>query len=367
MKVLYVYADSLKEWNCSQWNCINNVIAINKTKNHTAEAIYIEEFTTNTENAKKKCVEADIIILERNYFNDTISMLNFWKVRNKTIVGIFDDAYDIMHPQNVSYKFWTYGEITYKDAEGKDKVGRMQPPPIEQFKWAVNSLKGIQVPSVNLQKDWSKYNPNVFHVHNYLDIDKYMNVEQLYPHDDIIIGWCGSLSHYSSFTDSGVADALRKICKKYPNVTVLISGDKRIYELLQVKKKMFQPFVPPEQWTPLLKTLDIGLAPLSGEYDKRRSWIKALEYMALKVPFVATNYLTYNELHAYGKMTENGYSNWVTALSDMIENYPDHKAKAEKESYEFALSQSSDNNIEKVTIPLYEKFINMPYPIYITP
>jgi len=361
MKIVYVYADSLKEWNCSEWNAIIPAKNINKTKKHTAKTIQINDFIKNNEETQKACSEADIIVVERNYFGDTLTMMQFWKVRNKTILCIFDDAYDIMHPQNISYKFWTHGEVRGKDKDGKDAVALMQPKPLEQFVWGLKIAKGIQVPSVNLAKDWSKYN-QTFYVHNFLDLDKYMNIEPLYKHDDLIIGWCGSLSHHSSFTDSGVMIALKNIAKRYPKVKVLISGDKRIYDLLEVENKVFQKFVPAEQWTPLLKTLDIGLAPLSGEYDKRRSWIKALEYMALKVPWIATNYPTYDELHDYGTMTENGYKNWEDTISNMIENYSEAKEKADTIAYKFALNQSSEENVVKVTLPLYQKLLNSPYP-----
>jgi len=365
VKVLYVYADTPQEWNCSEWNCIIPAKAINKTGKHTANTIHINDFVKNTEESQKLCADADIIMVERNYFGDTLTIMQFWKVRDKAVGAIFDDAYDIMHPQNVSYNFWTHGEIKAKDPEGKEVLVYMKPKPIVQFKWGLQMVKGIQVPSVNLAKDWSKYN-KTYYVHNFLDIDKYLNVEPLFPHpkDEIVIGWCGSMSHYASFNDSGVLQGLRRVARKYPQVKVLISGDRRLFELLDIRndRKMFSPFVPKEQWCPLLKTLDIGLAPLAGEYDKRRSWIKALEYMALKVPWIATNYPTYDELHDYGLMTENGYKNWTDALEEMIENYPKYKEIAETTGYEFALQQSSDNNIEKVTLALYEELIEKPYP-----
>ena len=365
MKVLYVYADTPQEWNCSEWNCIIPAKSINKTENHTAKTLFINDFVKNSEETQEMCREADIIMVERNYFGDTLTIMQYWKVRNKAIGAIFDDAYDIMHPKNISYNFWTHGEIKYKQSpEGEEKTGFMKPKPIEQFRWGLSMVKGVQVPSVNLAKDWSKYGPT-YYVHNFLDMDKYLNIEPLYPKenkDEIIIGWCGSMSHYASFYDSGVLQGLRRITKKYPQVKVIISGDKRIFDLLEVKNKMYQPFVPANQWTPLLKTMDIGLCPLAGEYDKRRSWIKALEWMALKVPFIATNYPTYNELHDYGMMTENGYKNWEESISKMIEEYPKYKELAETKSFEFAQSQSSYINIEKVTIPLYEKLIKDPYP-----
>lgn len=360
MKVVYVYADSPQEWNCSQWNCINPTEAINRTGTHQATAIYINEFNQNTELANKACSEADIIVVERNYFGDTLTMIQYWKVRNKTLIGIFDDAYDIMHPKNISYRFWTFGEIQVKNEEGKNVTAVIKPHPLQQFKWGIKTLKGIQVPSVNLAKDWSKYN-TTYYVHNYLDANKYMGAERLYPHDEIVIGWCGSLSHHSSFTDSGVLYALKRITQKYKNVKILISGDKRVYDLLDTDRKIFHPFIPAEQWTGLLKTLDIGLAPLSGEYDKRRSWIKGLEYMALKIPWVGSNYETYSELSNFGLLTENGGKNWEYAISEMLDNYKMYKEKAETIGYEFALEQSIDKNIEPVTLALYQKLIEEPY------
>lgn len=289
-------------------------------------------------------------------------MMQFWKVRGKTLVAIFDDAYDIMHPQNISYAFWTHGELKMKDPEGNERTAYMHPKPIEQFAWGLQMTKGVQVPSVNLAKDWSKYN-NTYYVHNFMDMDKYLDVEPLYPHpkEEIVIGWCGSMSHYASFVDSGVMQGLRTIARKYPNVKVMIGGDMRIFEQVEVKNKVFQPYVPADKWTSLLKTFDIGLCPLAGEYDKRRSWIKALEWMGVKVPWIATKYPTYDELHDYGLMTDNGYKNWAASLEEMIVNYDKYKKRAETDSYEFALKQSAYENIEKVTLPLYEKLIEEPY------
>lgn len=356
-----MYADNPKEWNCSEWNCIIPAKNINKTGTHSANVIHINEFNRNTELSQKLCSEADIIIVERNFFGDTLTMLQFWKVRGKTILAIFDDAYDIMHPQNVSYPFWSAGEIKIQKEDGSIATMKMNPLPLTQFKWGLRIVKGVQVPSEYLAKDWSEYNQTFF-VHNFLDAEKYMNVRPLLPHEGLTIGWCGSLSHHSSFTDSGVLMALPKILKKYPHVRVLIGGDKRVFDLLETPNKIFQNFVPKEQWTSLLKSLDIGLAPLAGEYDKRRSWIKGLEYMALKIPWIGTDYPTYSELREYGLMTDNGSRNWQDAISEMIENYEKYKELADTAAYDFAMEQSSEKNIEKVTLALYQRMIDEPYP-----
>jgi glycosyltransferase involved in cell wall biosynthesis len=359
LNVVFVYADSPQEWNCSFWNCLVPAKAINKIEGYNATAIYINEFVSNTEVAQKVCSEADIIVVERNYFGDTLTIMQFWKVRGKTILCIFDDAYDIIHPHNVSFDFWTKGEVKVKDQEGNEGVGYMNPLPIVQFKWGLRIAKGIQVPSVHLASDWSKYN-KTHYVHNYLDVDRYANVEPLYPHDEIVIGWCGSLSHHASFTDSGIVYGIKKIGKKYPKVRFLIGGDKRVFDMLEVENKVFQPFVPEDKFTSLIKTLDIGLAPLAGEYDKRRSWIKVLEYMALKIPWVASDYPTYSELKDFGVMTENGGKNWEYAISDAIEKHAEYKERANTINHDFAMTQTSDANIEK-TLALYKEIIEEPY------
>ena len=363
MNSLYVYADSPREWNCSRWNCVIPSFSLNKLEGHNSETLYIQEFATNSEKAQEACAKADIIIVERNFFGDTLTLMQYWKVRNKTVLAIFDDAYDRMHPMNVSHGFWTNGEVKGKNEAGEPVIGYMQPPPIEQFKWAMRIAKAIQVPSVNLAKDWSKYG-KTYHVHNFLDVPLYMNINPLIPKNkgEIVVGWCGSMSHFASFNDSGVLGALKKIGKKYPNVKVLIGGDKRVFDMVDVKNKIFQSYVPEEQWTALLKSIDIGLAPLAGEYDKRRSWIKALEYMALKIPWIATDYITYSELREFGLMTKNGVGNWTNAISEMVENYGQYETLAETVAYDFAMEQDSEKKVQTVTLPLYEKLLNEPYP-----
>ena len=350
------------EWNCSEWNILNPTRAINKTGNHKADAFYIGDFVTNAEPVQKACNEADIIIVERNLFGDTLTMMQYWKVRNKVVASIFDDAYHIIHPQNISHNFWMEGEIKQiiKNEKGEDvqQIAYMRPTPLTQLAWGLRMVKGAIMPSYMLANDW-KDHATTYQTHNYLEIEKYLHIKPLFPHDDIIIGWCGSLSHYASFMDSGVLPALVKTVRNHNNVRIMITGDKRVYDRINVPadKKIFSNFVPAEQWTSLVKTLDIGLAPLAGEYDRRRSWIKVLEYMALQVPWVATNYETYSELTQYGRMTENGGQNWEEALEEMVENIEQKREFAKAEPYQFALEMTSDKNVDK-NLAIYQSIID---------
>jgi len=135
----------------------------------------------------------------------------------------------------------------------------------------------------------------------------------------------------------------------------LCIGAQSLQNLLEI----FQPYVPDEQWASLQKSIDIGLAPLTSAFDRRRSPIKVLEYMLLKIPWIATNFETYEELGEYGHLVENGIENWKKILCDAVENIDQYRELANGKAYEYALSQSYEKNIDKL-IAVYEHIINSP-------
>jgi glycosyltransferase involved in cell wall biosynthesis len=357
-----VGADQPQELNCTNFNIIRPAEAINKTEGNHAVVIGIDQFTQNNEETQKLIMGADAIVVERNFFGDTLTTMEWCRVRNKTLIAIFDDGYQVMEKRNVAYPFWRHGEVTVSDENGKPKRSYMIPPPMTQFIWGLKKVKGIQVPSQTLADDWSKYN-KTYHIPNYIVAHKYENVKPLYPHkDSIIIGWGGSMSHLESFTESGILKALKQVTHKYNNVKVMISGDKRVFDEvdLSVNKKIFQPYVPEEQFLSLMKTFDIALAPLITEFDRRRSHIKVLEYMALKMPWICSDFPTYQHLKKYGISTENTAEAWEEKLCYMIDNLEERRAYAEGEPFEFAMEQSYDKNIQK-TLELYQSLIDEPY------
>jgi len=114
-------------------------------------------------------------------------------------------------------------------------------------------------------------------------------------------------------------------------VTWLICGnDDRIAEQLPVPtdQKITQEGVQPDQWPRTVASFDIGVAPLYGPYDQRRSWIKGLEYMLGKVPWVATGGEPYRDIKAYGRLLPNGTNNWIEALEFSIANLQTEQAIA---------------------------------------
>ncbi len=357
MRIVYVYADNSHEWNCSEWRCAVPARAINRTSQHTAMLISMADFAKNSPEAQEVCSLADVIVVERNLVGPVLASIQHWKARDKVVIADFDDAYDLMPSSNPSYLYWFKGINGRMGPNGERSFTKISPTPLTQFKWGLRLVHGATVPSKRLVSDWQAYT-QVFYLPNYIDLEKYQNVTPE-PHEGIIIGWGGSLSHFQSFVGSGVLTALQRVCKARPQVKVLIAGnDLRIFDRLLIpdSQKIYHPWVPYEEWASVLAKFDIGIAPLHGPYDERRSWIKVLEYLVMKIPWVASDGAPYQEFRPYGWLVKNDPYAWERVLLDLIDHLPEYKKEAAKEGYLFGISQSIDGNVEKI-ISTYSKII----------
>lgn len=362
MKVVYVYADTPLEWNCSEWRCAVPARAVNRTTRHSAALLSLKDFALNTPQARAACEPADVIAVQRNLYGPVLSAILHWKARDKVVIADFDDAYDLTPATNPSYPFWFKGTVVQADGAAQT----IDPIPLTQFKWGLRLAHAATVPSKRLADDWQAYTP-VHYLPNYIDLEKYQDILPE-RHDGVWIGWGGSVSHLQSFTGSGILAALKRVCRARPQVKVLIHGsDQRIFDQLPLppQQKLLHPWVPYAEWPRQLAKFDIGLAPLYGAYDERRSWIKVLEYMVMKIPWIASDGPAYADLRPYGWLVKNTPSAWERVLLDVIDHLDDYRAEAAHEPYLFGISQAVDANVDKIMAvyaAIREQAVNAPAP-----
>jgi len=343
MNIVYVYADSEQEWNCSEWRCAVPARALNRTGRHHAQLLSLVDFATGTPAARAACEPADLIVVQRNLFGPVLAAMQHWKARDKTVIVDFDDAYSLMPPSNAGYRLWHEGQAQAPDGT----FIQVSPPPLTQFKWGLRLAHAATVPSKRLADDWRAF-VDVHYVPNYIDLDLYA-APPAEPHEGIIIGWGGSLSHLDSFTGSSILTALQRVCRARPQVQVAICGnDRRIFDRLPLPaaQKVLRPWVPYTEWPRRLAGFDIGLAPLHGAYDERRSWLKVLEYMVMNIPWVASEGPPYHDLRGYGWLVKNVPSAWERILLDMVDHLADYRAEAAREPHLYGLSQAIDANVD---------------------
>jgi hypothetical protein len=345
MNICFIFADKPHELNTSIYRIILPAYGISKLpEKHKVSMMPIDLFVKGGNDVDLAVNDADIIVIERNFFGDVLyKMINLY-MQGKIIVTNFDDAYHAVTPTNPSYTFWNEGKIKLNENDKLvDKY--IYPHPFEQFRRGISISHAMTLPSFYLGDYYQGITGTPFYyVRNYFETKNYPYIKRPKNKKEFIIGWGGSLSHYESFVNSSVIPALEKIVKERDNVKVCIVGDKRVYDKLPFEQKMFKNYVKNEEWgTMLANTFDIGIAPLSGEYDKYRSDIKVIEYLLTGKPFAYTNLPPYKDIKNKGGIPVGSNMNsWYDTLSEILDTY-DEKV------------QSILDNFDKDSVDIYKQ------------
>ena len=136
------------------------------------------------------------------------------------------------------------------------------------------------------------------------------------PSESVVIGWTGSHSTLKYLHEA--AEILRGIQHKFPTIQIVVIADKK--PDLKLKSVHFIPWNAESEIKDLMK-FDIGIMPLSDNiWTKGKCGFKALQYMALKIPAVASPVGVNTSIIQNG---ENGFlcsspQEWEAALCTLI-------------------------------------------------
>jgi hypothetical protein len=351
--VTYIYADTLADQIRIQVRCKNMADAINRTGAHRANLLDMTSFVQNTAQAKKVCGESDLLIVYRYLYGSILTAIQYWKARDKKIIVDFDQAFNYLNENKPGYSFWYEGILLADlDIDGSSII---DPPPIEQFKWGLAMVDAATVSSVRLVDDWSRFT-TVHKVLDYINTHHYPTSQQEHG-DEIWIG-PGSRVDYDCFEKSGLLAAMENICCKYPRVRLVLPGMGKESLAMNINPKQLK-ICPPsrfEDWVDILLSLDIGLMPISGEYDLRLGSYDLLEFMISKIPWIASEESTFRNLSQYGQWVPNTSFAWENTILDTMEKLDAHQRNAVREPFLFALNQDVSVNIARI-LKTYEVII----------
>jgi len=335
MRVVYVYTDSVAKWDRSERRCAVPARAMNRTGRHQATLISRADFVAASGAAgcnqwRETCQAADIIVVQGGLSGQMLKAGQYWRARDKVV------AVDIDHAEHLAHN--GCGNPAGRGSEPSGAIGT-----------GLKLVHAATLSSLRLAADCQEW-AQVFHLPSYIEPDRYYYPSRE-PDGRVLIGWRGNESHLSAFTKSGVAEALRNVCCERPHVRVLLcTSDTRLVNAVNLppKQVIWQPWTPFAEWPGLLASFDIGIAPLYGEYDQRRSWTQALEYMIQRIPWVASAGPVFQDLAEYGWLVNPQPKAWERVLLDMVDHLDEYRMEADRDAYLFALSQSIDENIDKV-------------------
>jgi glycosyltransferase involved in cell wall biosynthesis len=153
-------------------------------------------------------------------------------------------------------------------------------------------------------------------------------MQHVTPYDNedfLVIGWQGSSTHETDFKI--IMPALKMICDEHPNVMFRFLGNvpEAIKGIIPNSRFQYTKGVPFEKYPPFLKFahFDIGLAPITpSHFNESKSNLKWMEYGAIGVPCVASNWYPYArsiEEGVTGFLARN-VEEWYTKIKRLVES-----------------------------------------------
>jgi glycosyltransferase involved in cell wall biosynthesis len=222
--------------------------------------------------------EAQLFVGQRVCMPGPSRKWNKLKRDGKALVFEIDDDLWNVHPSNKApYKFFGRPDVR------------------ERLTHNVKISDLVTVTNEHLADEIRKINPNVVVLPNVI-------AGHLLEHErertgKLTIGWAGSSTHEGDLKVA--ASHVRRFLSKNPFVDMHFIGTD--YSKMIGREARFTPWT--DEVTSYQRSIDfdIGLAPLERtHFNASKSYVKALEYAALGIPIVASDYGPYHEFVEHG-------------------------------------------------------------------
>ncbi len=325
----------------------NTAEAIQRTGIHQTRLVDLDSFIANTPEAARICHEADVIVIHRYLFGVVLEKVQYWKAREKKILLDFDQPLDLLTPEMPEYNFWQGEPAPAVCGQAADN--RLPPTPVDQFRMGLRLLDAACVPSARLADDWSE-NIRTFKIPDYINTDQYLVI----PREEsqtVNLGVDCSGMTVEMLQEIGIICALDEVCRQYDRLHIYLmnlclpaGADIPLPE----GRYCLADDVSVEGWPGFLSKMDVGLLPVAGGYALRNSWLRAVEFMALKIPWLASDLPPYREVGRFGLLVPHGERYWQTALFEVLSKLNHYRDEAAGEPFLFALSQDIQENVEKI-------------------
>jgi len=291
-KVVFAFADAQYEWNTSIHRCMIPAKAL-RDAGYDASLCRLSEMEN---------IHADVVFVERSlYIPEVHYNIQRLEKEGAKIIATWDDAYQIMPDYVRSKPTWN-----------NENVAR--------FRHCLKLVDCAIVPSEVLADDFRRYCKDIRVVKNYCDGGLYQVSRETKP-GQVRLFYGGNDTHYHSIMESGIIPALQMIFDKYPLAVMYAVGTPRITDLfssgLPEGRVASHGWISLDEWPKFVaEHADIIVSPLSGEYDRRRSGIKANDAAMFSIPMVATDMEPYRDTGAY--LVPNDEKEWYKALSNLV-------------------------------------------------
>lgn len=339
MKIVYIHSTAPKDSYRVHLRCENMAWAINRIPNYQAETLGLDSFLLHTPDADAACADADILVIHRYLCGPILQAIYHWKARDKKIFVDIDQDLFHLPPGHLDYPFWM---------EASPAAGFQEEIPcIEQLKLGLRLVDAVTVPSARLAKEYRAYARTII-IPDALNTDEYLTPRKAQP-AEIWLGIGGDEVYLAGLENSGLLPALESVSRQRPQVHILLSGVEEPPEGLlpsvPAGRKKIVTGISFTDWVQLLSTIHIGLAPIDSPYEQCWSSVRILEYMSMKIPWVASDLSPYLSLGKYGWLVKNSPDSWEKVLLEMVDHLDAYQAEASGNAFLQVLSLDIHENI----------------------
>ena len=263
--------------------------------------------------------DADVIVVQRPSHPAVEAAITYFVERGIRVVVDIDDRFDAVPPNNMAWDYY-----------------RKDPRAIQVLRGSLESASAVTVSTTDLHELHGGTLITNCIPESYLAIPD--NHEQ-------ILGWAGSLSVHKddvNIVGNSVNLALRQSGWEF-RVAGVADG---------VKGELGLPYTPADTgWLDIhdypfaVAQFGVAIAPIrDNKFNRAKSWLKALEYSALGVPFVASNMPEYERLGA--GMLANSPRQWKGMLAALM-NDADLREAERTRNREIARQHTFEGNAHK--------------------
>ncbi len=343
MKILFL---SPQESSSSQSNYRyeNLAASICQDRKHSAKVVTVMPETAVVEAGIIDVFNSEVIILHAELLSSNYKTIQKWKANGKIVIA---DMCSPIRRDDIEEDGWTEGPFTgytrelFSPGSGQSRI--------RSFKWGIRLVDAVICNSRKLAEDWSE-KTSVYYLPDFISMDEYL-IHGPEQHEGVIIGLKLLQNGYDKVAETGLLTAIESIGREQPETKFLFYGDLSELQrkiILNPDQKIYIPARDNGDWQKTLSTIDLGLIPLAGTEDDRVGRFDALEYMLMKIPWVASEGAAFAELRQYGWLVQNHASLWERVLLDMVGNINAYKEDTAGEPYLFAIGQGKDEYIEKL-------------------
>lgn len=172
LHIIYLYADSPSEWNCSQWRALSPSDAINSEHEagrtaHTAQLFQLQTSLNWRHPAVQHALGfADVMIFQRNIIIPEVwEAMDYWRALGKTVIVDLDDGYPLLPPSNPAFEYWIRN------------LPQLDPHPVEALTEGLKHADALTSPSKVIVEDWKSIVPG-FWLPNWTRLPWYAPLQQ---------------------------------------------------------------------------------------------------------------------------------------------------------------------------------------------